>query len=183
MINLLSREALLKAFEALAASDKDQGHVEMIVCRPNHGERIRLEKAELDPVQGLIGDNWQARGSRHTEDGQAHPDMQLTLMNSKIIDIVSGDISNWMWAGDQLYVDFDLSLENLPIGQRLQIGEAILEVSAPPHTGCKKFAERYGTEALKIINSAEGKAKRWRGMNTRIIQGGLIKTGDKIQKL
>lgn len=164
-------------------SPRDNGTVEMIVCRPQDNERLQLEQAELDLTEGLKGDNWRARGSRHTDDGSAMIEAQITLMNSRTIDAIAQDREKWALAGDQLFVDFDLSAENLPAGQQIAIGTAILEVSEVPHNGCGKFTERFGSEATRFVNSKEGRANRRRGVNTRVIQAGTVKTGDRITKI
>ena len=134
--------------EHILAAPGDTGRVEMIVRRPDTDHREILETAELDEIEGLVGDNWIMRGSSQTHDGSAHPDMQVTLMNSRVIELISGDRANWPMAGDQFFVDFDLTGENLPSGTRLKIGLAELEVTAVPHTGCDKFANRFGIGTL-----------------------------------
>lgn len=167
----------------LGASPVDMGRVEMIVCRPESGERQVLDEAEISIEQGLVGDNWRARGSRHTDDGSAQPEAQITLMNSRVIQVIAQDRARWALAGDQLFVDFDLSAENLPAGQRIAIGDVILEVSALPHTGCDKFTERYGSGAIRFVNSKEGRALRRRGINARVVQAGTVRKGDTIRKV
>jgi hypothetical protein len=164
------------------SSPKDHGKVELIARRPVEEEREVLAEAELDPVEGLVGDCWRRRGSRATEDGSAHPDMQLTLMNARAASLVAGPVDRWPLAGDQLYVDLDLSGENLPPGTRLEVGTAVIEVTAVPHTGCGKFARRFGIDALKFVNSAVGRELNARGINTRIVSGGTVRKGDPIRK-
>jgi MOSC domain-containing protein YiiM len=170
------------ALEALGASPQDNGTVELIVCRPGHGGRRVLEEAEIDITEGLVGDNWLSRGSSHTEDGKAHPAMQIAIMNSRVIQAIAGDKSKWSMAGDQLYLDIDLSADNLPVGQQLAIGTVILEVTDEPHTGCGKFTERFGSHATRFVNSKEGRQLRRRGVNTRVVQGGTIRSGDTVVK-
>lgn len=174
---------LESALEQSDPSPRDQGTLEMIVRRPDFSKREVLTEALLDETGGLFGDNWYTRGSRHTEDGKAHPDMQITLMNSRILGIIAPDRAHWQLAGDQLIVDLDLSEENLPPGTRLQIGSALLEVSKIPHTGCKKFTERYGSDATRFVNSKVGRRDRRRGINARIIQSGTVRQGDTIKRL
>ncbi len=184
---MMDRHATLTELQAglaeAGASPADNGTVQMIVCRPDTNERLVVERAELDLVVGLIGDNWQTRGSRHTEDGRANPEAQITIMNSRIAQVIAQDRERWQWAGDQLFVDLDLSAENLPPGQRLAIGTAVLEVSAAPHNGCDKFTARFGSDATRFVNSAEGRQARRRGINTRIIQPGMISVGDVVSKI
>ncbi len=164
-------------------SPKEQGLLKMIVRRPGEDEREVIELAELDLLDGLVGDNWKARGSRHTPDGSANQSAQITVMNSRTIELVAQDQDRWPLAGDQLYIDMDLSQDNLPPGTRLAIGSAVIEVSAAPHTGCKKFSARFGVDAMKFVNSNEGKELRLRGVNTRVVQGGVIHVGDVVRKV
>ncbi len=164
-------------------SPKEQGMLKMIVRRPKEDEREMIERAQLDLSEGLIGDSWKARGSRHTPDGSANLNAQMTVMNSRAIELVAREAGRWPLAGDQLYVDMDLSHDNLPPGTRLAIGSAVLEVSAAPHTGCQKFSARFGVDAMKFVNSNEGKHLRLRGVNTRVVQGGVIHVGDVIRKI
>jgi hypothetical protein len=184
MVNIhLTMQELQDGLIELGASPQDRGILEMIVCRPAIGERLILERAELDLIDGLIGDNWRTRGSKHTEDGSAHPDAQITIMNSRTIQSITQDRSRWPLAGDQLFIDLDLSVENLPAGQRIAIGTAILEVTSKPHNGCQKFTERFGHDAIRLVNSPEGRQMRRRGVNARVVQAGTICVGDMVTKI
>jgi MOSC domain-containing protein len=183
-------DALLKPLEtleagigAVEASPKDIGRLEYIVRRLGVGLREVLREGELDEKAGLAGDHWLARGSSKTPDGSACLDMQLTIMNSRVIDLVAGSKERWELAGDQLYLDFDLSVDHLPSGSRLAIGEAIVEITAEPHTGCKKFMSRYGGDAVKFVNSPAGRKLRLRGLNARVVQGAVVRVGDVVKKL
>jgi hypothetical protein len=157
--------------------------LELIVCRPNVGERNVLAEGRLDLIEGLAGDNWQARGSRQRTDGSAHPEMQLNVMNARAAALVAQHKDRWALAGDQLYVDLDLSEANLPPGTRLAIGAAEIEVTAPPHTGCAKFVERFGLDAMKFVNSPVGKALHLRGINAKVVRPGVIRVGDVVRKV
>lgn len=165
------------------SSPADNGTVEMIVCRPDRGERLVLEQAEFNLIDGLVGDSWKMRSSRDMPDGGPNPDAQIAIMNSRTIHALTQDRSVWPLAGDQLFLDLDLSADNLPPGQRLAIGSVILEVTALPHTGCGKFNEHFGSNATKLVNSREGRAARRRGINTRIVQAGTIRVGDVVRKI
>ena len=155
----------------------------MIVRRPQVGEREIIEEAELDLIEGLVGDSWRRRTSRRTADGTPHPDMQLNLMNSRVVSLVSQDRSRWHLAGDQLFVDLDLSATNLPPGTRLAIGTAVIEVTAEPHTGCSKFVQRFGLDAMKFVNAEERKDLHLRGINARVVRPGAVRVGDTVSKL
>lgn len=177
--NLTQLEAGL---DEIRRSPSDRGIVHLIVKRLQPGEREIATDGQLSCDDGLVGDTWKQRGSRLTDDGSAHIDMQLTIMNSRAIALIAQSKDRWALAGDQFFVDFDLSEDNLPAGAQLQIGSAVVEVTALPHTGCKLFAERYGTDAVKFVNSAVGRHLRLRGVNAKIVQPGIVRVGDTIVK-
>lgn len=183
MAKYLSLEQLQAGLSSIRQSPPESGTLEMIVARPAENERRVLETASFSEENGLEGDTWQQRGSRHTEDGSAHPGRQLTLMNARLAQLVAGERARWPLAGDQLYVDMDLSEANLPPGQRLQLGTAILEITGEAHTGCLKFAERYGHDALKFVNQPEGRELRLRGVYARVVQPGTATQGQPVRKL
>jgi len=164
-------------------SPADHGTLAMIVRRPTTDDREVLAHGELDPNVGLVGDNWLERGSRSTPDGAAEPDAQLNIMNIRAARLVAGDDERVPLAGDQLFVDLDLSPENLPAGTRLQIGSAVIEVTAKPHTGCAKFTRRFGLAAHRWINGRTGKEQRLRGICAKVVVAGTITAGDTITKV
>ena len=165
----------------LRAAPRGEGVVEMIVRRPVVDERELLDEAELDLVEGLVGDSWRARG--RSGGRPANEKAQITVMNARSTALVAGDRERWPLAGDQLYVDFDLSGEHIPPGTRLAVGTAVIEVTDDPHTGCKKFSARFGLEALLFVNSPEGKTLNLRGINTRVVEAGTVRVGDAIRRL
>ena len=179
----LTMEELEAALDHLREAPKDNGVVELIVRRPRVDHREVLEEAELDPVKGLIGDSWIFRPSSKTPDHSPHPEMQINIMNSRVTALVAQEKDRWPLAGDQLYIDMDLSKENLPGGTQLAIGTAVLEVSPLPHTGCHKFVARFGVEAMKFVNSPVGKQLCLRGINARVIKGGVIRVGETARKI
>jgi hypothetical protein len=183
MYKELTMTELQDGLAALGASPRDNGTLEMIVCRPDIEQRNVVDEAEMSIENGVVGDNWRARGSKSTDDGSANPNAQITLMNSRILQLVAQDRSRWALAGDQLIVDMDLSAENLPPGQRIAIGSAVLEITEMPHTGCDKFTARFGHDAIRFVNSAEGRQFRRRGIYARVIQPGTIHTHDTIKKI
>lgn len=165
--------------EAILAAPDDDGVLELIVRRPAVDERELLDEARLDVELGLVGDRWAGRDPGTTP---VFLDAQLTVMNTRVLAAIEPDRSRWPLAGDQLYADLDLSLENLPVGSRLAIGSAIVEISEEPHTGCAKFSARYGGDAQRWVNSPVGRAQRMRGLNARIVQSGTVRVGDPIRK-
>lgn len=170
-------------FDNIKQSPSMEGALQLIVIRPEEDQREELNQGVLDETQGLIGDNWAARGSSKTTDGSAHPEMQINIINSRVIDLITQDKSDWKLAGDQLFVDLNLSKENVPPGTQIAVGDAVLEVTTIPHTGCKKFSARFGVDALKFISSPEGRRWQLRGINARVIKSGLVKKGDSISKV
>lgn len=177
-----TREALDAALPAVTASPSDDGTVELIVRRPAVGEREIVEAAGLSLEDGLVGDNWRPRGSSSRPDGGPNPDAQLTLMNVHAAQAVASTRERWPLNGDQLYVDLDLSVENLPAGTRLAVGDAVIEVTQEPHTGCAKFRERFGGDALRWVNQSPGRELRLRGANALVVVAGSVRVGDAIRK-
>ena len=178
----LTTEEIEAGLDYIRQSPKDMGILQLIVRRPQISEREVLEIGELNTEVGLVGDTWNIRPSSRTSDGTPHPEMQINIINSRTIDLLAQDESRWKLAGDQLYLDLDLSAENLPPGTQISIGSAILEVTAQPHTGCKKFIERFGLEAMKFVNSAVGRELNMRGINAKVVLSGTIKKGDLVRK-
>jgi len=184
VVNHLDAEQLDAGLAEVVRVPSDEGTVELIVRRPAVDEREVVEEAELDLTQGLVGDNWYTRGSKSTNDGSANTDAQLTLANARAVDLVAaGDRERWALAGDQFYVDFDISEANLPAGTRLSLGTAVIEVSAAPHDGCVKFSGRFGNAAHRFVNSKANRHLNLRGINARVIEPGTVRRGDTISKL
>ena len=180
--NQRSGRDLDRHLDHVLASPRDAAPLELIVARPAPGEREVLGEAVLDVANGLVSDTWLARGSRSTPDHAANPAAQLTLMNTRVLAAIEPDRSRWPLAGDQLYLDLDLSAENLPAGTRLTIGTVELEVTDLPHTGCAQFSARFGADALRWISTPTGRANRMRGMYVRVITGGTVRVGDLVRK-
>ncbi len=178
----LDLTALEDGLDEIRRSPKDIGRLELIVRRPAVGERELLAEGTLDTVEGLVGDCWRTRGSSSTEDGSAEPGAQLTLTNARAVALVAQSSERWPLAGDQLYVDLDLSRANLPPGTRLAIGSAIVEVTDLPHLGCRKYLDRFGKDALKFVNSDAGRELNLRGVNARVVVGGTVRSGDQVRK-
>lgn len=178
-----SLEDIEAAWSELPPAPRNSGEVEWIVRRPVSLEREVLEQAELCPERGMVGDCWSAKPSKRTDDGGPHPEMQLTLINAGAIRAIAGEPRHWAPAGDQFYVSFDLSEGSLPAGTQLRIGEALIVITAEPHLGCGKFHQRFGSGALRWVNGRERRERRLRGVHAKVIEGGTVRRGDRIERI
>jgi len=183
MSNHRTEAELLTGLEFIKQSPKDQGTLQLIVIRPKGNEQIVLADCQLSSRLGVHGDDWFENCYKRLPDGSPHPDVQVTLMNSRCIDLLAQEKTRWPLAGDQLYVDLDLSVDNLPVGQQLSIGSVILQITDQEHTGCDKFAERYGQAARIFVNSPVGKQLHLRGIYAKVVQDGSVKVGDRVTKI
>jgi hypothetical protein len=180
----LETETLEAGLDEIRQSPRDRGTLELIVRRPVVDGREVLDEVELSLSEGVVGDTWNVRGSGRTGDGGPHPDMQLNIINARLSRLVGGDDDDVRaLSGDQLHLDLDLSTDNLPAWTRLAIGDAVIEITDQPHTGCAKFAARFGKEALRFVNVGTGKELRLRGINAKVVVPGTIRRGDPVAKL
>jgi hypothetical protein len=178
-----TREELEAHLDHLRAAPQDDGVLELVVARPALLQRAVLEVGVLSSTEGLVGDTWSQRPSKRTPDGSPHPDMQLNIMGSRVARLVAVTDDRMPLAGDQLYVDLDLSEAALPAGTRLAIGTAVVEITDQPHTGCAKFTERFGLDALRFVNSPVGKELRLRGVNAKVVVDGEVRPGDRVRRV
>lgn len=176
-------EELNAGLDYIRRSPAETGTLLKVVQRPAVGRRKTVAEGRLDVDGGLIGDSWKDRGSSSTADGSANPAAQITIINSRALHLMAQSEDRWPLAGDQLVIDIDMSEANLPPGTRLAIGSAVLEISAEPHTGCVKFAHRFGNAALRFVGTPTGRGLRLRGANTRVVQSGTIRAGDVVAKV
>jgi hypothetical protein len=183
MARHLSLEKLQEGLGAIMHSPQDAGILKAIVIRPETDARISLPQCELSPDGGVHGDNWAKGCWMSLPDGRPHPDVQVAIMNARAIALIAQEESRWSLAGNQLLLDLDLSDDNLPPGTRLSIGAALLEITAVPHKGCKKFAERFGADATRFVNSRDGLRLHLRGIYARIVERGLVSVGDTVTKV
>lgn len=170
------------AVEDFRAAPADHGTLALVLRRPAVDEREVLDAGRLTIADGVEGDTWKVRGSRRTDDGSSHPDMQLNVMNARLGRFIAVEPDRMALAGDQLYLDFDLSEANAPAGTRLAIGSAVIEITEQPHTGCAKFRDRFGADALRFVNSPVGRELRLRGANARVVVEGTVRPGDTVVK-
>lgn len=177
----LTMAELEAGLELIRQSPKDAGTVEMIVRRPRVNVREVLTEAQVDLLEGLVGDNWKTKGNSSMAHRSADADDQITIMNARVIALVAQTKDRWPLAGDQLFIDLDLSAENLPAGTQLAIGSAVVEVTAKPHTGCRKFKSRFGADAMKFVNWS--KHLHFRGINAKVVRPGTLRVGDLARKI
>ena len=179
----MTLDELEAGLDEIRQAPRDRGVLRLIVRRPRVNEREILEEGHLDPASGLVGDTWETRSVSRSRSGSADPETQLNIMNARAIALVAQTPDRWALAGDQLYIDLDLSTDNLPPGTRFTLGSAVIEVTEEPHTGCGKFAARFGADAVKFVNSPEGKQLRLRGLNAKVVVPGVIRVGDVATKV
>jgi len=177
------RAELAAALPHILAAPADVGTLDMIVVRPEHGLRRDVAHARLTASHGVEGDHWSRGCWRTTEDGRPHPDVQICLMMSRMIGAIAGERAWWAAAGDNLFIDMNLTPANLPPGSRIAIGSCILEITAEPHNGCQSFIDRYGRDACVFVNTGDGKTHRLRGIYARVVQDGTVTAGDAVRKL
>jgi hypothetical protein len=178
-----TKDQILSGLHHVTDSPTDGGILEFIVVRPSVGARELRARAYLSRESGVDGDRWPTSRWLTLPDGRPDPRVQVSLMNARILRLVSGGVERISLAGDNLIVDLDLSERNIAPGQRLAVGEAVLEASDVAHTGCRKFMERYGREAVKLVNSAEGKRLHLRGLYASVIEAGVVRVGDPVRKV
>ena len=179
----LTTEQLEAGLERVLDAPVDDGVLEMVLRRPAVDAREVLDVAELTFAEGVAGDTWNQRASKLTADGGPHPDMQLNIMNSRLTDLLAGSRDRWVLAGDQMYVDFDITEANVPPGTLLAIGSAVIAVTDQPHTGCAKFSQRFGLDAHRFVNASARTQMHLRGINAKVAEEGSIRPGDRIKKL
>ncbi len=183
MAQHMTMEQLKAGLPEIMASPKDEGTLEGIVVRPASGERLEPRSVRITAASGLEGDHWSKGCWKTTEDGSPDPDVQICIMNARCIALVAQSRDNWAPAGDNFFIDMDLTPENLAPGQRLSVGSAVIEITAVPHNGCQSFIERYGRDACLFVNSGEGRKLRLRGIYARVVKNGEVSLGDRVTKI
>ncbi|MEM9757568.1 MAG: MOSC domain-containing protein, partial [Pseudomonadota bacterium] len=162
-----SRAELNRALPHILDAPKNDGRLDLIISRPGHGAREMPARVAVSAAAGIAGDHW-AQGCWLTDDsGAPHPDVQICMMMSRVIGAIAGDISNWPPAGDNLFLDMDLTPANMPPGTVFTLGTAEFVVTAEPHNGCQSFIDRYGRDACLFVNTGRGKDLRLRGIYAR----------------
>ena len=183
MVKHLTKEELQAGLPHILESPQDNGLLEAIVIRPDHGVRRDLQSCEISLALGTHGDHWIKGCHISTEDGKPHPDVQICIMNARCIGLIAQERDRWPLAGDNLFIDLDLRPENLAPGQCLSIGSAIIEISSVPHTACQSFVERYGKAAVVFVSAPKGRAMKLRGIYARVVRDGTVTVGDRVVKV
>lgn len=183
MIRHLTLAELQAGLSEIRQAPADQGELKAIVVRPESNKRVSLNQCPVSFELGVHGDRWAQGCWMSLPDGSPHPDVQVAMMNARAIALIAQEEERWPLAGDNLFVDLDLTEDNLPCGQQLAIGSAVLEVTSVAHNGCKKFVERFGADAVRFVNSDTGKRLHLRGIYAKVIQAGTVSVGDIISKV
>ena len=183
MADHLTRAELQAGLAHILGSPGDDGVLEAIAIRPERGQRQELQSCEISLAGGTHGDHWAKGCWLSTDDGEPHPDVQICIMNARCIAHIAGARERWALAGDNLFVDLDIRPENLPAGQRLRIGTAVIEITAVKHAGCASFAKHYGQSAVVFVNARKGSALRLRGVYARVVADGRVTAGDRVVKV
>jgi hypothetical protein len=183
MLNKITLSEIEPRLDWVLASPGDTGTVSSLVVRPAVNQRETPNKVMFSPQMGVTGDNWLTSCWKKLPNGKSDPEVQVAIMNARMIEVITRDKSLWPLAGDQLFVDFDLSISNLAVGDHFRVGAAVLQISAEPHQGCGKFKQRFGAEALEFVNSTLGDKHRLRGVYARIMSAGEVRVDDTISKL
>jgi MOSC domain-containing protein YiiM len=157
---------LEEGFAKLPAPPPDEGRLRLIVCRHAPGVHEAQDRVRLTPEQGVPGDEWNRRPP-------LKPEAQLTVMRRDVAELVAHG-QPLTEPGDNLIVDLDISSPNLPVGTRLRIGSAVVEVSPKPHDGCQKFARRFGDAALRFVNAPATRHLNLRGIYWRVLEAGEV---------
>lgn len=183
MFRHLSTQEIESGLRQVLDSPKDDGSLLGIVTRPESGERFDLYSSEISGAYGVKGDHWSKGCWKSLSDGSPDPNVQISIMNSRFIDLIATCRENWAASGNNLFIDMDLSPDNLRPGQQISIGSAELEISPVPHTGCASFIRRYGRDACVFVNTGVGRDLKLRGIYARVIKDGRVTLGDRVQKL
>ncbi len=183
MADHLTRAELQAGLPHILASPADDGTLEAIVVRPATGLRQEPQSCEISSAGGTHGDHWAKGCWLSTDDGEPHPDVQICIMNARCIAHIAGSRDRWALAGDNLFIDMDIRPENLPPGQRLRIGTAVIEITTVKHAGCASFAEHYGLSAVVFVNARKGSALRLSGVYARVVEDGRVTVGDRVVKV
>jgi MOSC domain-containing protein YiiM len=154
---------------------RDVGTLALVVSRGDDGARATPQRVRLGVETGVPGDAW-------ARDCPEKTDAQITVMRVDVARLFANGQDLALF-GDNLLVDLDLSTRNLPTGSRLRCGGAVLEVTPEPHTGCLKFRQRVGGDALRLTADARLRDLRLRGIYVKVIEPGEVAVGDRIEVL
>lgn len=182
-MSFVTRADLEAALPHVLAAPKERAVIEMLCFRPGYNQREFVEALELTPENGIPGERWSRAPWLKLDDGTAHPGIQVSILSKRVLELVWTDRDSTLHPGDTFIVDMDLSEANLPVGQRLRAGSAVLEVSDVFNDGCVKWKARYGTDAKDWITAPGHPELRLRGVLCSIVQRGTLRNGDILHKL
>ena len=179
----ISRIQLDQALPDVMAAPKDRAAIGMLCLRPERNQRKFVDQIEVSPQKGIAGERWLESPWLTTPEGAPHPGIQISILQQRVLDLVWQDRENTPHPGDTFVVDMDLSHDNLPVGQLLSVGTAILKVSDVFNDGCVKWKARYGAAAKDWIVADDHPKLRLRGVLCSVERAGLLKAGDFLTKI
>ncbi|MGY6533904.1 MAG: MOSC domain-containing protein [Pararhodobacter sp.] len=177
-----TRQELDRALPFIAAAPRDDAPIDMLCLRPDFGERRFVSRIDVTREQGIPGERWGSHPWLRLADGRPHPGIQICILSRRVLDLVWRDRAGTVHPGDTFIVDMDLSEANLPAGQRLRAGSAVLEVSDIFNDACVKWKARYGAPTQEWVRAPENRALRLRGILCRVVVDGVITLGDRLSK-
>lgn len=182
---MLSEQELDSKMAWIQQAPKDSASIKQLCLRPKSGERLFTERLELCPERGVVGDRWLHHTWIYLLDGSPDPRLQVSLLPTRIWELACKPFEDQgvLHPGDTFIADLDCSEKNLPTGQRLQVGSAVIEVSDIFNTACSKWRDRYGNKSIQWINRPHNRPLRLRGILCSIVTGGTVSLSDRIEKL
>ena len=175
MTEHLAYREIVERIRALPVPPRHRGRVVLVVVRPDVDTRLTPLRCHLSPAEGLANDRWSRPERRVLE-------AQVSVMRADIAAVVANGQPLSLF-GDNLLVELDLSPENLPAGTLVRVGTARCVVTPKPHTGCAKFAARFGEAAREATAAPELDGQRVRGIYVRVLEAGHVSPGDAIEVL
>jgi len=179
----VSAQDLIEAVPHIMAAPKDGAAIEMLCFRPGYGQRNFVDKLVVTRGRGMPGERWETAPWLRKDDGTGHPGIQISILQKRVLDLVWRDRSSVIHPGDSFIVDMELSEANLPVGQLLRVGTAVLQVSDVFNDGCVKWKVRYGEAAKDWIVAPGHRELRLRGVLCSIVKDGEMKAGDQLTKI
>lgn len=176
-------EQLNAALPHIRAAPRDDAPIEMLCFRPARNQRRMVPDLTLTADRGIPGERWLKAPWLTLPDGRPDPRIQVSILPKRVMDAVWLDRAGTVHPGDPIVADIETSYDSLPVGTRLRAGNAVLEVSDAFNDGCVKWKVRYGAAAKDWLVTPENRPLRLRGLLCRIVQDGMVRLGDRLQRV